>query len=189
MVTAMAAHYLAEYNGMRKDNTASAILGAEFSCCDEETGSWIDFLGTDLLSDSRDMSLVWKDAGNWKLIAEYGELTHQNPNQINTGAVGYDTTRPKITALPAGAERTNFDLQTKRTKLGVAFAKIITPRLQLDVDLKSENKRGSLMFGIGMNCPTFTTRAAWVQRATRLAVRHCCYPNSLIPTTARLRHA
>lgn len=145
---------LGQYNGMRKDNTASAILGAEFSRRDEETGSWIDFLGTDLLSDSRDMSLVWKDAGNWKLIAEYGELTHQNPNQIKTGAIGFDTTRPKITALPGGAGTgTNFDLQTKRTKLGVAFAKIITPRLQLDVDLKSENKRGSQMFGIGMNCP------------------------------------
>jgi MtrB/PioB family decaheme-associated outer membrane protein len=60
-----------------------------------------------------------------------------------------------VTALPGGpGTGANFDLQTKRTKLGVGFAKIITPRLQIDVDLKSENKRGSQMFGIGMNCPT-----------------------------------
>lgn len=146
---------LGQYNGIRKDNAASAILGADFSRRDEDTGSWIDFQGTDLLSDSRDMSLVWKDAGNWKLIAEYGELMNQNPDQVNTGLVGAGTTRPVVNALTGGpGTGSNFDLQTKRTKLGVGFAKIITPRLQIEVDLKSENKRGSQMFGIGMNCPT-----------------------------------
>jgi MtrB/PioB family decaheme-associated outer membrane protein len=144
-----------QYNGMRKDNGAVAVLGGDFSRRDEETGSWIDFQATDLLSDSRDMSLVWKDVGNWKLNAEYGELTHQNPNQVNTGLAGAGTSRPIVTALPGGpGTGSNFDLQTKRTKLGVGFAKIITPRLQIDIDLKSENKRGSQMFGIGMNCPT-----------------------------------
>ena len=144
-----------QYSRMRKDNTASAILGADFSRRDEETGTWIDFEGTDLLSDSRDLSLVWKNVGNWKLNAEYGELTHQNPYQINTGLVGTGSARPTVAALTDGpGTGANFDLQTKRTHLGVGFAKTITPRLQLEIDLKSENKRGSQMFGIGMNCPT-----------------------------------
>jgi MtrB/PioB family decaheme-associated outer membrane protein len=144
-----------QYSGAVKDKSAAVTLGADFSRRDEETGSWIDFLATDLLSDSRDMSLVWKDVGNWKLDAVYGELMHQNPNQVNTGLAGAGTSRPIVTALPGGpGTGANFDLQTKRTKLGVGFAKIITPRLQIDVDLKSENKRGSQMFGIGMNCPT-----------------------------------
>nr|WP_326530545.1 MtrB/PioB family decaheme-associated outer membrane protein [Rhodoferax sp.] len=144
-----------QYSGVRKENATSINLGAEFSRRDEETVSWIDFLGTDLLNDSRDMSLVWKDVGNWKLNAEYGELTRQNPDRVNTGLAGAGTSRPIVTALPGGpGTGANFDLQTKRTKLGVGFAKIITPRLQIDIDLKSENKRGSQMFGIGMNCPT-----------------------------------
>ena len=144
-----------QYNGIRKENAASAMVGVDFSRRDEDTASWIDFQGTDLLSDSRDMSLVWKDVGNWKLNAEYGELTHQNPDQVNTGVMGAGSARPVVTALTGGpGTGSNFDLQTKRTKLGIGFAKIITPRLQLDIDLKSENKRGSQMFGIGMNCPT-----------------------------------
>jgi hypothetical protein len=103
-----------QYSGAGKDKSASATLGGDFSRRDEETGSWIDFQATDLLSDSRDMSLVWKDVGNWKLNAEYGELTHQNPDQVNTGLAGAGTSRPVVTALPGGpGTGANFDLQIK----------------------------------------------------------------------------
>ena len=45
-------------------------------------------------------------------------------------------------------------MKTKRSGLGVGFTKQITRALQFDIDLKSEDKEGSRLFGIGMNCPS-----------------------------------
>ncbi|HEY8908281.1 MAG TPA: MtrB/PioB family outer membrane beta-barrel protein, partial [Rhodoferax sp.] len=144
-----------QYSGMRKDSEVAGNLDIDYTLRKDQKAGWVDFQGSGLLGDMRELNLVWKEPGDWKLTADYSELLHRDPNQINTGLVGAGTTTPQVVALPGGAgSGYNLDLQTKRTKLGLGFTKEITPRLQFLVDLKTENKEGSHLFGIGMTCPT-----------------------------------
>lgn len=144
-----------QYSGIRRDRNLAGLLGIDYSLRQEETGTWVDFQGSDLLGDMRELNLVWKKPGDWKLTADYSGLVRNEPNQVNTGLVNAGSTTPQVVALVGGAGTgANFDLQTKRSKLGVGYTKIISPRMQLAVDLKTEEKKGSRLFGIGMNCPT-----------------------------------
>ncbi len=144
-----------QYNGLRKDSNALALLGIDYSSHNPETSDWIDFQGENLLGDTREMRLVWKNPGDWKFTANYGELIHYDPNTINSGMLNLGSTTPQALVLPNGpGSGSEFELKTKRTALGVGFSKYISPSVQLDVDLKSENKEGSRLFGIGMSCPS-----------------------------------
>ncbi len=144
-----------QYSGIPIDSNFAGILGFDYSLRQAETGNWVDFWGSDLLGDTRELNLVWKKPGEWKLTADFLGLVRNDPNQVNTGLVNAGSTEPQVVALPGGAGTgSNHDLQTKRTKLGVGYTKIISPRMQFVVDLKTEEKEGSRLFGIGMNCPT-----------------------------------
>lgn len=144
-----------QYSGLDKDSNVAGILGIDYSLRKEDTATWVEFQGSELLGDTRELHLVWKKTGDWKVTADYAGLVHNDINQVNTGLVNPGTTVPQVNALTGGVGTgSNFDLQTKRNKLGVGYTKIISPRMQLAVDLKSENKQGSRLFGIGMNCPT-----------------------------------
>ncbi|MHB8948544.1 MAG: MtrB/PioB family decaheme-associated outer membrane protein [Rhodoferax sp.] len=144
-----------QYSGLRKNSSVGASLGIDYSLRKDEPPTWVEFHGSELLGDTRELNLVWKRPGDWKISANYGELVRNDLNQVNTGLLNPGTTTPQVMALPGGVgSGTNFDLQTKRTQLGVGYTKIFSPRMQLAVDLKSENKKGSRLFGIGMNCPT-----------------------------------
>ncbi len=47
-----------------------------------------------------------------------------------------------------------LDLHTKRSGLGFAVSKVITPRLQFDASARTEHKDGSRLWGIGFACPS-----------------------------------
>lgn len=144
-----------QYSGLRKDSSVGASLGIDYSLRKDEPPTWVEFHGSELLGDTRELNLVWKRPGDWKLSADYGELVRKDLNQVNTGLLNPGTTTPQVLALPGGVgSGSNFDLQTKRSQIGAGYTKIFSPRMQLAVDLKSENKKGSRLFGIGMNCPT-----------------------------------
>ena len=144
-----------QYNGLSKNSDLVAMLGIDYSLRTDDPARWIDFQGSNLLGNTREMNLLWKDPGQWKFTADYSELVHSEPNQVNTGMIGVGTTVPRIVALAGGAgSGSTMDLQTKRTKLGFGFARSISPTLDFSVDVKSENKKGSRLTGIGMNCPT-----------------------------------
>ncbi|MFZ2123321.1 MAG: MtrB/PioB family decaheme-associated outer membrane protein [Rhodoferax sp.] len=156
-----------QYRGIDKDNSVAAMLDIDYSLRQGETGDWVDFQGYDLLGDTRELNLVWKKPGDWKLTAEYGGLVRNEPNQVNTGLLNLGSTTPVVVALPAGTGA-NVDLQTKRTKLGVGYTKIISPRMQLVVDLKTEKKEGSRLFGMGFNCATALDPACLGSTATSI---------------------
>ena len=144
-----------QYRGLDKDSNVAAGLDIDYSLRQDEEGNWVDFLGSDLLNHERELTLVWKKPGDWKLTAEYGELQRNELNSVNTGLVSPGSSTPQVIALPGGpGTGSEFDLQTKRTKIGVGYTKIINPRVQFSVDLKSENKEGSRLFGYGFNCAT-----------------------------------
>ena len=142
-----------QYSGVDKDNSFAAMLDVDYSLRQDETGDWVDFLGYDLLNDTRELNLVWKKPGEWKLTAEYGGLVRNDLNQVNTGLVNFGSTTPQVVALPPGTGA-NVDMQTKRTRIGVGYTKIFSPRMQLAVDLKTEKKEGTRLFGMGFNCAT-----------------------------------
>ena len=146
-----------QYNilGLNGANAYGIPLGFDYSLHDPENSNAVLFRGAHLLTDSRELELVWRDPGEWKFTATYGELVHTNPYTINTGLAGAGSTTPHVVHLPGGVGTGNdTQLQTKRTAFGLGFNKWISPALQFEVDLKSENKDGSILHGIGMNCPS-----------------------------------
>lgn len=144
-----------QYNGLRDTSNPVGLLGFEYSLRNPAQSTWVDFKGKDLALDTRELDLLWKKPGHWKLSADYNELVRTDPNAVNTGMLGFGTTTPQVMVLPDGpGSGREFELKTKRTALGVGFSKTITRSLQLDIDLKNEDKEGARLFGIGMNCPS-----------------------------------
>lgn len=144
-----------QYNGLR-DQSAVGMLDIDYSLRKPETSSWVQFTGSNLLGDTRELGLVWKNPGSWKFTADYGELVHYDPNTVHTGLLGAGSTTPQVVVVPQGTG-TELDLKTKRTSLGLGFTKIISPRLQFAVDLKTEKKEGARLFGLGQICSPLIT--------------------------------
>ena len=141
-----------QYNGLR--NRSSAVtLGLDYSLRKESTSTWVDLQGSNLLGETRELHLVWKKPGDWKLSADYGQLVRYDPNTVNSGMLGFGSATPQVVNIAPGSG-TDFDLKTKRTGLGLGLAKWITPALQFEFDLKNEKKEGARLSGIGMNCPS-----------------------------------
>ena len=147
-----------QYNGLQGERNAVALLGVDYSVRNEESLTWLDLQGSNLLGDTRELSYVRKVPGDWKYSAFYGELVRYDPNSINTGLRGAGSSTPQVVLLPGGpGSGSEFELKTKRTSLGVGFTKSISSALQLELDLRTENKEGSRLFGIGVNCPSAVT--------------------------------
>lgn len=144
-----------QYSGLRPGRNGAALLGVDYFRSNEETGTSTQFYGTDLLGDNRELGFWWKKPGDWKFSANYGELVHRGPDIVNSGVLGAGSTNPQVMPLLGGAgSGSDLDLKVKRTSLGIALEKVISPRLQFDISLKTENKEGARPFGIGMNCPS-----------------------------------
>lgn len=142
-----------QYNGLRTGAT-TGLLGFEYARRNEEAGTSTQLFGTNLFGDTRELGLRWKHQGNWKFSADFGETVRREPNTIHTGLLGAGTTSPQVVALVGGTNGADLDLKLKRTRLGFAIAKVLTPALQLDISAQSENKDGARLFGSGFTCPS-----------------------------------
>lgn len=138
-----------QYNGLRKDSTVG-ILGLEYTLRDLAAENWVDFTATNLLGDTRELRLSWKNPGHWKLNAFYSELTRTEPLIVNSGVGQVGTTTPQVQRVAAG-QGNDLDLSTKRKGLGIGFTKILSPALQLEFDLKTEDKEGARLSGAYFN--------------------------------------
>jgi MtrB/PioB family decaheme-associated outer membrane protein len=139
-----------QYSGLRQVTTLG-ILGIDYSLRDPQAGKWVDFLGTNLLGDTRELEFVWKNPGTWKFAANYNELTRYEPLIVNTGLLGVGTTAPVVNSLAVAGSGTDLDLKTRRTGLGLGFTRDISSQLQLYVNVKVEEKDGSRLFGALVN--------------------------------------
>jgi MtrB/PioB family decaheme-associated outer membrane protein len=141
-----------QYNGLRK-HSAFATLDVDYTLRDEATARWVDFLGANLLGDTREMNLVVKRPGDWKFTADYNELVRYDPYTVNTGLLGAGSTTPQVVLLPGNlGSGFDFDLKTKRTSVGVGMTKWLSSALQFEMDVKTEKKEGARLFGIGATC-------------------------------------
>jgi len=136
-----------QYNGQRSRDTVG-LLGLDYSLRDQENGKWIDLTGSDLIGDTRELNFVWKKPGVWKFTANYGELVRVDPNILKTSLTGAGSTTPQV----ASGAASDIELKTKRTAVGLGLTKIITPALQLQLDLKSEKKEGTRALGLAYSC-------------------------------------
>lgn len=144
-----------QYTGLRPTADSIATLGVDYYRRNEDSGASTQFYGSDLLGDNRELGFWWKQPGQWKFSADYGQLVHRGPDVVNSGLIGAGSTTPQVAPLFGGAgSGSELDLKVKRSSLGIAFAKVLSPRLQLDLSLKTENKQGARPFGIGTNCPS-----------------------------------
>jgi len=144
--------FFGQYNGMR-DQSFYGLLDFDYRRSDSADGTSTGLIGTNLGLQTRELLFYWGKQGDWRFTADYGELIRRDPHTINTGLVGAGSTSPQVVHLDGGAgSGSGFDLRTKRQGLGFGFSKWFGPALQLEASLKSENKDGSRMFGIGMNC-------------------------------------
>ena len=142
-----------QYNGLR-NRSAVGLLGIDYSLHDPATGRWVDLQGSNLLGETRELGLIWRHPGEWKFTADYSELVRYDPNMVNTGLIDAGTTSPRVVSLPSLGTGADLELKTKRTSLGLGFTNFISHALQFVVELKSENKEGTRLSGIGMNCPS-----------------------------------
>jgi MtrB/PioB family decaheme-associated outer membrane protein len=146
--------FFGQYNGMRNQN-AYGLFNFDYSQRDAATGTWLEILGTNLGLQTRELGLLWKRQGDWQLSASYGELWRVNPYTVNTGVTGIGTNTPNATYLAGGAgSGADQELSTKRKALALGGSKWITPEIEFEARLSSENKSGSRLFGVGMSCPT-----------------------------------
>ncbi len=143
-----------QYNGLRS-RSATGLLDIDYSLRNDANSTLTQFQAVNLLGETREFNLVWRNPGYWKFSASFGELVRYDPNTVNTGLLGAGTTSPQVRLLTGGpGSGTDLELKTKRTSVGVGLAKWLTPDVQIEFDLKSENKNGSRLFGVGMNCPS-----------------------------------
>ncbi|WP_088280056.1 MtrB/PioB family decaheme-associated outer membrane protein [Ideonella sp. A 288] len=144
-----------QYNGLRNDRNAFGLLGFDYDRHLAESDQWLRLIGTNLLGDTRELSLVWQRFGQWRISADFGQSVRADPYTVNTGLLGAGTTTPQLVALTGGAgSGADLDLKVKRTGLGLGLSTWFTPDLQIEVNLKSEDKKGMRLFGVGINCPS-----------------------------------
>ncbi|MCX7170202.1 MAG: MtrB/PioB family outer membrane beta-barrel protein, partial [Proteobacteria bacterium] len=143
-----------QYNGMRKDG-GSLLLDVDVIRRDEATGTWTILQGRNLGLDNRELGATYWKQGDWKVSAEYNEITRRDPRTINTGLLNVGTTAPVVSSLatPGTGREINLDLQRKGVTLSTE--KWLTPYLQFEASFKHEDKDGARLFGRGIACGAF----------------------------------
>ena len=146
-----------QYNGLRNAPTAFGLLGFDYLRRDLREGTAISFTGTNLGLQTRELRFGWNKQGDWKVFADYNEQIHYDPYSVNTGSSGLGTTDPQVAVLPGGAgSGDSFDLKVKRTAFGLGLWKSITPLLNFEVKLNTEDRNGARAYGNGFTCPSAT---------------------------------
>jgi len=139
------AYKFGRYNGLQTQGPyiIGNIKTREFY----EDGRFWSARGTDLGLESRYLRLEGGTQGSYKLFLEYAELPNYKDNTVKTPFIGIGGDN---LTLPSGfdintnldASLNNFELQTKRERIGVGASFIPIQRWQFDVDFNHENKQG-----------------------------------------------
>jgi MtrB/PioB family decaheme-associated outer membrane protein len=133
---------------------------------DEASGIWTNLQGRNLGLETQELGFSQEKQGDWRYGIDYNEIVRNDPYLINTGMLGIGGSNPtiRLIALPAGAASGNAylasngvaghneELKLHRTGLGLSGDKWFNSELQLEVNLKVEEKKGARMFGrVGMD--------------------------------------
>ncbi|MDD5175046.1 MAG: MtrB/PioB family decaheme-associated outer membrane protein [Sterolibacterium sp.] len=139
-----------QYNGFRKDS-GRLLLDADVIQRDDASGTWMILQGRNLGLDNAELGATYWKQGDWKVSAEYNEITRHDPRTINSGLLNAGTATPSV-SLVAPAE---LNLDTKRKGVLLSTEKWLTPSLQFEASFKNEDKDGARLFGRGIACGAF----------------------------------
>jgi len=142
-----------QYNGMREGGS-HLLFDIDMNKRDE-SGFWTIIRGRNLGTDSRDLGLTLQQQGDWRLNADYSELTHREIRTINSGMSNAGTTNPQIVRLATPGSGTDRDFSLQRKSLALGGDKWITNNLQIEVTFKNEDKTGSRMWARGYDCAAY----------------------------------
>lgn len=145
--------FFGQYNGMR-DQSVFGLFDLDYRRADSADGTSTGLVGTNLGLQTRELLFYWGKQGDWRFTADYGELLRRDPYTVNTGLVGAGSQTPQVVRLGAPGAGAEYDPSTKRKALGMGFSRWFGETLELQASVRSENKDGSRIFGIGMNCPS-----------------------------------
>jgi MtrB/PioB family decaheme-associated outer membrane protein len=139
------------YNGLR-DHNANLLLDFDYRSLQDPAGFFTRFEGRNLGLDNREVRGAVGSLGNWKISAEYNEITKHSPYAINTGLVGAGTTTPTVSRLAAPGTGSDINLKTERKAASVAAQKWLTANLLFEASAKSEDKDGARLWARGYDC-------------------------------------
>ena len=142
-----------QFTGLR-GATGHFLLDFDYIQRDDETGTWKILQGRNLGLDNREFSASYIKQGDWKLSAEFNEITRYEPRTINTGMLNPGSTAPVISSTTAG-KGYDVDLDLQRKGITLSTEKWLTPNLQFEASFKNENKDGARFFGRGIACGVF----------------------------------
>lgn len=141
-----------QYNGLRT-KTITGTYDFNYERRNEDTGRSVLFTGSKLPDETMEFGFNWKQPGDWKFSAQYGEILRFDPRTANTATTG--GSQPKIGLLPGGpGTGSDMIFSTRREGVGLSFSKLFSPRWGIEASLKNERKTGSQFSGMGFNCPS-----------------------------------
>ncbi|MCC7258403.1 MAG: MtrB/PioB family decaheme-associated outer membrane protein [Gammaproteobacteria bacterium] len=139
------------FNGLRKHDYVG-LFGFSLVNRDSSSGRWFSFEGRNLGLDNRELSFSYRQLGDFKVWADYGELVRHDPRTINTGLMGAGTANPAVAILGAPGTGQDLNLELKRRSFSINGEKWFGGTLQLEVNFKNEDKTGARFFGKGFAC-------------------------------------
>ncbi|TRZ68510.1 MAG: MtrB/PioB family decaheme-associated outer membrane protein [Rhodocyclaceae bacterium] len=149
--------FFGQYTGLRKDG-GNLLLDFDYIQRDDESGSWKILQGRNLGLDNREFNASYIKQGDWKLGAEYNEITRHDPRSINTGMLNPGSTTPAVTSLAAPGKGYDLNLDLQRQGVTLSMEKWFAPNLQFEASLKNEDKDGARLSGRGIACGVFAAQ-------------------------------
>ena len=123
-----------------------------------DDGYFMSIRGTNLGLDSRYLRIEGGQQGNYELFLEYDRTPNYKSDTVKTPFYGVGSNN--LTLPPGFDINTNlnanlkeFDLETRRERIGTGLSFIPIQRWQFDVDFSHENKKGLDITGAAMAGP------------------------------------
>ena len=137
------------YDAMR-DGGAYGLFDADIIKREESTGTWLKLKANNLGLDNREVRGDYIRQGNFGGFIEYNKTTRDNPYTINTGLQGIGTENLTVGTVAGGTfAKRDVELGTYRELVRLGGFKSIAPGLELKIDFKNEEKKGTRQWGWG----------------------------------------
>ena len=106
---------------------------------DENSGTWLRFKGSNLVSDRRELRAEYEQQGAWKYALDYSRIPRHVPLEFSTGLTGEVSGSQQIN----GTALRNIDLETVRDVLKLAYQVRLPDAFEGQLRFKQERKAGA----------------------------------------------
>lgn len=136
------------YDGMG-DKGFYGLLDADIRTRNEETGTWLNFTGTNIGLDTRELRGEYLRQGLFGAFLEYSKTPRDNPYTINTRLQGIGSTHLVTGTNLGAAPLQEVELGTVREMFRLGGHTHLMPGLALKLDFRNEEKTGTRQTGWG----------------------------------------